>query len=295
VTNTVLIATCVDNPGDTRQLVLKYDVNESPIFLRNVNVSAQTGFVCPENHIGMSRSPNRLVRFASNTLTRVGGAMRTLFGPKTAYAIDQGVGGALDVGGGFSVFNLGLDAGMAIVSGDNQTGSVGSTLAAPQIVRVFTLHTNPTSPGSAVIGQKLTCTITAGGGYFLVGDAQAASAPATDNNDGTYSCPNLTLGNATGSNTVVVTSATLDPTIQLEEIGEEGGPFTQTFPGTATFTATATGQVIGLLPLDNWRHEPGSLGGLMNASGRASTGTTVIAAARFDRVQAAGEQMRGGI
>jgi hypothetical protein len=272
VTNTVLIATCVDNPGDLRQLVLKYDVNESPLFLRNVNVSAQTGFICPENHIGMSRSPNRFVRFASNAMTQIGGAMKTLFGPKTAYAIDQGVGGALDAGGGFSVFNLGFDAAMSIVSGNNQTGSVGSTLPAQQIVRVFSLHTNATDPSSAVIGQKLTCTITAGGGSFIVGDANVTSAAATDNNDGTYSCPSLTLGNNTGTNTVVVTSATLDPTIQLEEAGEEGGSFIATFPGTATFTATATGNVIGMLQMNNWQRQLGLLSAKKNASTVANRG-----------------------
>ena len=268
VTNNVLIATCVDTPGDARQLILKYDTNEQPIFLRNVNVSAQTGFICPENHIGMSRSPNRLVRFASNTMTRVGGALKTLFGPKTAYAIDQGVGGSLDLGGGFSVFNLGLDAAMSIASGNNQSAPVGSTLEAPMVVRVFSLHTNQADPASAVVGQKLTCTVTAGGGSFLVGDASVTSAAATDNNDGTYSCPNLTLGNAAGTNSVVVSSATLDPTIQIEvvptpddqstscgQFDEEGAapgiPNTcRQYSGTVTFTATATGEVIGLLRLD---------------------------------------------
>lgn len=272
VTNTVLIATCVDNPGDFRQLVLKYDLNESPLFLRNVNVSAQTGFICPENHIGMSQSPNRLVRFASNAMTRIGGAMKTLFGPKTAYAIDQGVGGALDAGGGFSVFNLGFDAAMSIVSGNNQTGTVGNTLPAQQIVRVFSLHTNPSDPLSAVIGQKLTCTVTAGGGSFIVDDANVTSAAATDNNDGTYSCPSLTLGSAAGTNTVVVTSATLDPTIQIEQVGEEGGSFISTFLGTATFTATGTGGGIGLLPRDSWQRQVELLGGTMKASAGQSEG-----------------------
>lgn len=271
VTNNVLIATCVDTPGDARQLILKYDANEQPIFLRNVNVSAQTGFICPENHIGMSHSPNPFVRYASNTLTRVGGALKTLFGPKTAYAIDQGVGGSLDLGGGFSVFNLGLDASMSSVSGDNQSAPAGSTLAAPMIVRVFSLHTNDAGTGSAVVGQKLTCAVTAGGGSFLVGDANVASAAATDNNDGTYSCPNLRLGNATGTNTVLVRSATLDPTIQIEVVptpddqstscvdfeGESSGPGVpnscRRYAGMVTFTATATGDVIGLLRLDGLR------------------------------------------
>ena len=279
VTNNVLIATCVDNPGDSRQLILKYDANEAPIFLRNVNVSAQTGFICPENHIGMSHSTNPFVRFASNTLTRVGGALTTLFGPKTAYAIDQGVGGSLDLGGGFSVFNLGLDAAMEVASGNNQSAPVGSTLAAPMVVRVFSLHTSEADARSPVVGQKLTCTVTGGGGSFLVGDASLTSAAATDNNDGTYSCPNLTLGNATGTNTVVVSSATLDPTIQIEVVptpddqstscgsfDEEGsGPglpnTCRQYSGTVTFTATGTGEVIGLLRLDRRSKQLGLLVG----------------------------------
>lgn len=264
VTNNVLIATCVDNPGDLRQEVLKYDLNEQPIFLRNVNVSAQTGFICPENHVGMSYSRNRLVRFASNTLTRVGGALRTLFGPKTAYAIDQGVGGSLDLGGGFSVFNLGFGATMSIASGNNQTGTVGSTLAAPMVVAVSSLHTSPTDQSAAVVGQKLTCTIT--GAASFSANSVVTSAAATDNLDGTYSCPSVTLGNTTGTIFVAVTSASLDPSVQIEVVPTpddqstscfniEEGPSSgaglptdcRRYPGTVTFTATATGQVIGLL------------------------------------------------
>jgi len=285
VTNNVLIATCVDNPGDIRQLVLKYDTNEEPVFLRNVNVSAQTGFICPENHIGMSRSPNRFVRFASNTLSRVGGALRTLIGPNTAYAIDQGVGGSLDVGGGFSVFNLGLDATISVVSGNYQSGTVGSTLAAPMVVSVSSLHTSVNSVPSAIVGQTLTCTITAGGGSFLVGKATVTSATATDNNDGTYTCPNLTLGNSTGTNTVVVTSASVDPTVQIEvlptpddqsvscnlEVQGAGLPNTcRQYPGTVSFTATATGQVITLLQRDRSVWQLASLGAeqLFRAAGQ---------------------------
>lgn len=289
VTATVLIATCVDNPGDLRQLVLKYDLNESPVFLRNVNVSTMTGFICPENRIGMSRSPNRLVRFASNTLIRLGGAMRTLFGPKTAYAIDQGVGGALDLGGGFSVFNLGLDATMSVASGDNQRGAVGSTLSAQQVVRVRSLHTDQSDPASGVVGQKLTCTAS-GGGYFVVGEGTAQSAAATDNGDGTYSCPFLTLGagDAKGTNTVVVRSATLDPSVQIEVAPTPDDASTQCFdfeeapgaglpttcrryPGTVTFTATAfISNGLSLLPLTNWNNQLGVLGAVMNVRSTVS-------------------------
>lgn len=270
VTNNVLIATCIDNPGDARQLILKYDTNEQPIFLRNVDVFTPTKFACPDQgqQIGMSRSRNPFVRYASNTLTRVGGALKTLFGPKTAYAIDQGVGGSLDVGGGFSVFNVGFDAAMEEVSALNQSAPAGSTLEAPMVVRVFSLHTSEADSRSPVVGQHLTCTVTAGGGSFLVGDANVTSAAATDNNDGTYSCPNLTLGNVAGTNTVVVKSATLDPSIQIEVVptpddrsttcgsfDEEGsGPglpnSCRQYSGTVTFTVTGTGEVIGLLRLD---------------------------------------------
>jgi hypothetical protein len=291
VTNNVLIATCVDNPGDIRQLVLKYDVNEEPVFLRNVNVSAQTGFICPENHVGMSYSPNRLVRFASNTLTRVSGALKTMFGPKTAYAIDQGVGGSLDAGGGFSVFNLGLDATMSVVSGNNQTGTIGSTLAAPMVVSVSSLHTSENNVASAIVGQKLTCTIASGVGSFSP-TASVTSAAATDNNDGTYSCPNLTLGNATGTVAVLVTSASVDPTIQIEVLPTPDDQSTSCFnieeaasgaglpndcrqyPGTVTFTATATGQVIGLLQRDRSVWQLASLGAeqLFRAAGQKQGG-----------------------
>ena len=291
VTNNVLIATCIDSPGDARQLILKYDTNEQPIFLRNVNVSAQTGFVCPENRIGMSRSTNPFVRYASNTLTRVGGALKTLFGPKTAYAIDQGVGGSLDVGGGFSVFNLGVDASMEMVSGDNQSGPQGSTLAARMVVRVFSLHTSETDSRSPVVGQQLTCTASGGGG-FLVGNNLVPSVLATDNLDGTYSCQNLTLSSTPGTNRVVVTSATLDPAINIEVVPtpddqstscfsfDEGGTgpglpnSCRQYAGSVTFTATSIGDVIGLLRLDRRSRPLGRFG---------------------ERPQLAAEQTQGGI
>jgi hypothetical protein len=64
----------------------------------------------------------------------------------------------------------------------------------------------------------------------------------------------------------------LDPTIQLEEAGEEGGSFIATFPGTATFTATATGNVIGMLQMNNWQRQLGLLSAKKNASTVANRG-----------------------
>lgn len=86
---------------------------------------------------------------------------------------------------------------VAKVSGDLQTGVVGSTLPQPLVVRVTDAHSNPTP------GVTVSFTVTSGGG--TVGTASAATDA-----QGLASTTHL-LGPQSGSNNVRVTAAGLPP------------------------------------------------------------------------------------
>jgi hypothetical protein len=229
---TVIVATCVESPGDTRRLLLKYDIGEPPEFLRNVPLPA--GFVCPEDRIGSTvHSKNPLVNLASAAFSRVGRAINWAMGTKTAYAIDLGVGGGIDGGGGFSVIGFGLPAYMSAVAGNGQTGTVGSVLAVAPSVHITAAHVGG-DVSSTVRGANVTCTVTGGGALLVVGEGLAVSAPAAEDEGGNYTCPQVRLGPLPGDATIKVTAQHLDDNVVVNFIGE-GGPQKETLPGSFTF------------------------------------------------------------
>ena len=251
----VLASTCVDHvlslPGGVRQLLMKYDVGEPPLFLR-VDADQQLPITCLET-ASTNHSRNPLVRFAANAWSHVTGALSAVIGVKTAYAIDIGVGGSLDAGSPCcSLFTLGFPVAMTAASGDGQTGDVGDLLASPVSVRLRALHHNSLANSSQVTDATVTCTPSAGSGSVIVNGAPAASGSAAyDSETDTYVCPRWELG-AVGGNTLTVRAASLDPTVQIEAVNTDDEsvpcgdiesptsfpPTCRQYRGQITFTAT---------------------------------------------------------
>lgn len=231
LTAPVQVGTCMQNIGDHRQLLLKYDLNETPHFLTD----EPPPHPCPAGYSMGKPSSNPLVRLASAALDHVGRGIGWAMGLKTAYAFDVGVGGTIGVGDGFSLLAPGFPADMSIVEGNGQSAAVSSVLPTAAIVRVSALHdVGEGQLSAAVIGEHLTCTATTTGAGVQSGDGFAASASATDNGDGTYTCPAFRLSGTAGANTFSVTASNLDANVVLEAADGEQ----TTLPGTITFTET---------------------------------------------------------
>jgi hypothetical protein len=225
-TNTVTVNTCLPTPADNRQLLLKYDVDEAPTFLRDAPPPIQ----CPVGFASTDKSSNPLVRLASSALSKLAG----LFMPNTAYAIDLGVGGSIDSGGGFSVFALGFPANMDKIAGDGQTAVVGLPVAVAPQVKLYSAHVHELpSEGNphpeAVVGAQVICTPSAGG---LVGGN--TSATVTTNAAGIATCPSWVL--AEGNNTLVVSAVGYNQSVAVEALEPEGEA--STLHGSVTFAAT---------------------------------------------------------
>jgi len=244
LTQPVVIGLCREHPGDERQMVLKYDVGETPKFLRESAPPSP----CPVSVGAVTHERNPLKRLAAAVFSGAGTAVNWALGVKPAYAIHLGVGGLVEIGDDFSVFTLGLPATMVPVTGDNQFGLAGAALPVRPTVRVLAVHDTggPTHP-AGVTGAGVTCQVTSGtGGGLFVGNAVLASAPATElpSNDGTYECPSWVLSQAAGANTLKVTSARLDATIQANLDGT-----VVTLPGEVTFNASGAAITsVGVTP-----------------------------------------------
>lgn len=245
----VIVAVCQEDRSDVRQRLLKYDVGEAPKFLRNVPVPP--GFICPETQIGAAPSSNPFARFASAAYSRLAGGVNWLFGARTAYAIDVGVGGSIDGGDGFSVISAGLPATMEAVAGQNQTATAGSTVPVAPKVKLVPLHpaSGPNSPPAPLVGFDVTCQVTGGGGSLIVDGSSVQSATVQTDAQGFAECPSWKLGDVPGENHLLVSAARLDQTVTLAELGEEG-PEEDTFPGTVVFNATGVAVPNLLSPPD---------------------------------------------
>jgi len=210
-TNAVVCMTLTSYEEDWK--MLKYGIGEQTKFLDD-----PPALTCPKSAgtIGSaSQSSNPFIRLAS----RVGRAIRGLVAPGVAYAFDLGVGGTVSSGDGFSFFAPGQPAQMVKLSGDNQTGLVGTALpVAPSVQIVKTHHQG--NPPAIVSGAVVTCQVAGGGGSLALPSGQATEGPS-----GTYTCPSWTLGAAAGANTLNVTANILDASVA---------------GGSATFTATGT-------------------------------------------------------
>lgn len=252
-TNTVIVMVCQENRNDKRQQLLKYDVDEAPTFLRNVTPP----LACPEHHgeIGSTqRSSNPMVNLAM----RVANAVRSFVVPKNAYAIDVGVGGAIDSEGAFSIVTVGYPLDVTEESGNGQTGPVGTTLEGRFQILVQSLHDRQFVPGAGDLDLNaldVTCTVTGGGGSFVDGakQARAENPSEADESDGVYTCPQFQLGATPGTNTVVVSVANVDPKFLVVEStdreGSDGDPLFAAVehPGTVTFTATGVVRPVALV------------------------------------------------
>jgi hypothetical protein len=229
----VIAAVCLENRGNIPQLLLKYDLDEQPVFLRNVPAP----ITCPETGggIGSTSTFGGAVRYA---MSRVGRAVQSVFVPRSVEAFDLGAGGAFD-NSGFSVIAAGTPVQMVAASDTLPTATAGETVDGSQTVQLLYLHhpseNTPAGPNDATV----TCSVVGPNGHVVVGEANATSGPAVHlerDQDGVYHCPAWRLDQ--GANTLQVTATTLDNVILLG--GVPGG----TFRGTATFHGTGTAPVV---------------------------------------------------
>lgn len=229
-TASVVAAVCQENRADIPQLLLKYDLNEAPIFLRNT----ASPINCPETGggIGSRAGFGGAVRYA---MSRLGHAVQSAFGPRTAYAFDLGVGGAFD-GSGFSVIAAGTPVQMVAVTNTTPSATAGTQVDGSQTVQLRYLHhpngDSPIGPNDATV----TCTVVGPNGHLGDGATSAPAVHGPEDPDGNYTCPSWTLD--LGDNFLQVTSTTLDAVITL------GGTTPTTFQGTVTFHGTGTAPVV---------------------------------------------------
>ena len=225
-----IVATCIDGITGVHKQLLKYDVNEVPEFLQNVTPPAP--FVCQEGSIGSATpSSNGLANLAS----RIGSALKGLVTPKTAYAIDLGVGGALDSGSPCcSLIAFAQAITMTNVSPLTQTASVNGSV--PEQIQIRTVHDGAVG----VAGQTVTCQVLSGGG--------TVGTPATTDAKGITTCP-WVLGSNAGTNQLLVTAQGIDDCglfteecdgiVAVESDPETGLPVRVTLNRTVVFTAQA--------------------------------------------------------
>jgi hypothetical protein len=225
----VVLAVCQEDRGNIPQLLLKYDLDEAPIFLRNVPAP----ITCPEE-IGSRSTFGGAVRYA---MSRVGRAVASVLGPRTANAFDLGMGGSLD-GAGFSVVAAGTPVQMIAASDTVPSATAGQTVDGSQTVRLQYLHHPNTDSPAGPNDATVTCTVVGANGHVVVDDEDATSGPAVhleDDPAGVYHCPAWRLDQ--GANTLQVTATTLDDVIVL-------GGVPGNFRGTVTFHGTGTPPIV---------------------------------------------------
>jgi len=182
-------------------MILKYDVGETPKFLEDV----APPIVCPEGTASIDPNAGRVMRLASAAMIKVSKAFRKITGTKAAYAIDLGVGGRLDVGDDFSFFSLGMPSSWEAAAGQGQTAVINQSLPVDRTVRAVALHHHGADP-LYVSTLNVTCTIIGASGSLVIGASQVNSAAATNNGDGTYTCPHWKMPGTPGANTLRITS-----------------------------------------------------------------------------------------
>jgi hypothetical protein len=225
------VGTCLANPGDDRQLLLKYSTEPTHPEPIRFLAEAPPPIICPPPQIGSAiQSSNPMVRFAATTLAYLGRGLNWVAGVKTAYAFDAGVGGIVEQGDGFSSFSPAFPEQMSKFSGDNQRAIAGTQTADELVVHLAFVHDvgeGGLSPN--VTGASLTCTaLTAGAGFTT---SRATSVPATELGNGRYSCGRPYLAQTPGPNQFKVTAAGL-----LDAVLFDTGDETITLAGSVTFT-----------------------------------------------------------
>ncbi|HJP61266.1 MAG TPA: hypothetical protein VJ865_14760, partial [Gemmatimonadaceae bacterium] len=111
------IGTCLANPGDDRQLLVKYSTDpnhpEPTRFLQDAPPPSN----CPVEIGSAIHSSNPIVRFAATTLGYLGRGLNWVAGVRTAYAFDTGMGGTIGIGDGFSVISPAFPEQLSISGG----------------------------------------------------------------------------------------------------------------------------------------------------------------------------------
>jgi len=242
LTSRVRVGTCLANPGDDRQLLVKYDTDPSHIEAPRFLEDAPPPAACPPQ-IGSAtiHSSNPLVRFAATVTSGVGRGLNWVLGVKPAYAFDTGVGGFIGIGDGFSLFAPAFPRRMLANSGDGQQALVGTQVANDLVVHFTFVHDVGEDPTRADInGASLTClALTTGSGFLTTptgttdGPTLTSSIPATPLENGLYSCGRPFLAQDAGANQFKVIAAGV-PDAVLFNVENDAIQL----PGSVTFTAT---------------------------------------------------------
>lgn len=244
----VRVGTCLANPGDDRQLLVKYDTDpnhqEAPRFLEDAPPPA----ACPPQ-IGSAtiHSSNPLVRFAATVTSGVGRGLNWVLGVKPAYAFDTGVGGFVSSGDGFSLFAPAFPRRMLVSAGDGQQAVIGTQLPNALVVHFTFVHdVGEDATRADINGANLTCqALTSGSGFATTpvgtadGPTLTSSIPATPLGNGLYSCGRPYLSPAQGANQFKVTAPGVPDAI-LFNIGNDAIQL----PGSVTFTALGQSQTF---------------------------------------------------
>jgi hypothetical protein len=232
LTSRVRVGICFANPGDDRQLLLKYDTDpghiEAPRFLEN----APPPVACPVE-IGSAtiHSSNPLVRFAATVTSRIGRGVNWALGVKPAYAFDAGGGGFIGIGDGFSLFAAAFPQQLSAFGGDAQQAIQGQQVGADLVVDLSYIHdANEEGLSPHVTGASLTCTAVTPGANFTA--SHVPSVAATELGNGRYSCGRPFVSQTLGSNQFTVTANGF-PDGVLFDTGDE----TIQLTGTVTFNA----------------------------------------------------------
>jgi hypothetical protein len=224
-TGQVEVAVCIEPgvPEAVRENLLLHKFDEGEPVQRPEPITPPFPFDCdgfegtpPPNPgpIGLARDAVRM--FAAG-LARV-------FGPRTAYALDGGLGCILAIGDGLSTFFWGLPVTASASAGDGQEVLIGTTVPIAPSVEVMTVHPDDEEVGNEPVSDvPVTFTVVGGGGTLLnAAGAPVSSVAVLTNVDGIATLPTgwtWNVGAVAGLNTLVAS-----------------GPFDN---GSVTFTVTA--------------------------------------------------------
>lgn len=239
------VGTCLANPGDDRQLLVKYSTNPNHPEPTRFLADAPPPSNCPPPQIGSAiHSSNPLVRFAASTLSYLGRGLSWVAGVRTVYAFDTGVGGIVQSGDGFSSISPAFPEQMAIFSGDAQQAVAGTQTGSDLVVHLAYVHDvgeGGLSPD--VLGASLTCTALTAGANFTA--AHISSVAATELGNGRYSCGSPFLSQTVGPNQFKVTAAGL-----LDAVLFDTGDEPVLLQGSVTFTEQGIVSPIASVSID---------------------------------------------
>lgn len=213
------VGTCLANPGDDRQLLVKYSTDPTHPEPTRFLADAPPPDNCPVQIGSAIRSSNPLVRFAATTFDYLGRGLNWVTGVHTAYAFDTGMGGTIGIGDGFSVISPAFPQQLSASSGDGQQAIQGQQVAADLVVDLSYIHdVGEGGLSPYVTGASLTCKAVTPGANFTA--AHVDHVAATDIGNGKYSCGRPFLSQAPGLNQFTVTADGLLDGVLFDTGGE---------------------------------------------------------------------------